>query len=131
MLGDSNASPPATVRMPALIHLPLAWEEHGLAGTSARDVAITWTVLVLSAPVARYLYGLTLLGTGGSVLAVAVMHASFNGAGALTAVHGWWPGVVALPVLTVALAVAARARRQARLDDRGYASAGSVSTLTR
>ena len=115
----------------ALIHLPLAWEEHGLAGTSARDVAITWTVLILSAPVARYLYGLTLLGTGGSVLAVAVMHASFNGAGALTSVHGWWPGVVALPVLTVALAVATGGRRQARLDDRGYASAGSVSTLTR
>ena len=111
----------------ALIHLPLAWEEHGLAGTGARDVALTWTVLILSAPVARYLYGLTLLGTGGSVLAVAVMHASFNASGALGAVDSWWPSLVALLALTVALGV----RRQARLDDRGYASAGSVSTLTR
>jgi uncharacterized protein len=111
----------------ALIHLPLAFEEHGLAGTSGRDVAISWTVLILSAPFARYLYGLTLLGTGGSVLAVAVIHASFNASGALGAVRDWWPSSVALVVLTVALAVV----RQARLEDRGYASAGSVSTLTR
>jgi membrane protease YdiL (CAAX protease family) len=111
----------------ALIHLPLAWEEHGLHGTSGRDVAITWTVLILSAPVARYLYGLTLLGTGGSVLAVAVTHASFNASGALAAVDSWWPSTVALLLLTLALG----GWRQARLDDRGYASAGSVSTLTR
>jgi membrane protease YdiL (CAAX protease family) len=111
----------------ALIHLPLAFEERGLADTSGRDVAITWTVLILSAPFARYLFGLTLLGTGGSVLAVALIHASFNASGELGAVHGWWPSYLALIVLTVALAVV----RQARLDDRGYASAGSVSTLTR
>jgi membrane protease YdiL (CAAX protease family) len=111
----------------ALIHLPLAFEERGLAGTSARDVAITWTVLILSAPFARYLYGATLLGTGGSVLAVAMIHASFNASGELASVHGWWPSYVALVLLTVAVAVT----RQARLDDRGYASAGSVSTLTR
>jgi membrane protease YdiL (CAAX protease family) len=111
----------------ALIHLPLAWEDHGLHGTSGRDLAITWTVLVLSAPFARYLYGVTLLGTGGSVLAVAILHASVNASGALGSVHGWWPVYVALIILTVAAA----AWRQARLDDRGYASAGSVSTLTR
>ncbi|HEU4349819.1 MAG TPA: CPBP family intramembrane glutamic endopeptidase [Actinoplanes sp.] len=110
-----------------LIHLPLAFEEHGLYGTSARDVAITWTVLIFSAPFVRYLYGVTLLGTGGSLLAAALMHASFNASGALASVHGWWPSYVALILLTVALA----ATRQARVDDRGYASAGSVSTLTR
>jgi len=112
----------------ALIHLPLAFEEHGLYGTSGRDLAITWTVLIVSAPFARYLYGATLIGTGGSVLAVAILHASVNASGALAAVHGWWPAYVALIVLTLAVAAV---RRQARLDDRGYASAGSVSTLTR
>jgi uncharacterized protein len=111
----------------ALIHLPLAWEQHGLHGTSGGDLALSWAVLIVSAPFARYLYGMTLVDTGGSVLAVAILHASFNGAGQLAAVHGWWPGPVALILLTLATA----AWRQARLEDRGYASAGSVSTLTR
>ena len=114
----------------ALIHLPLAWEEHGLHGTSTRDLAITWTVLILGAPFLRYLLGMTLVGTGGSVLAVAILHASFNASGALRAVHGWWPSYVAMLVL-VAVMAAVRRRVQARVDDRGYASAGSVSTLTR
>ena len=111
----------------ALIHLPLAFEEHGLRGTGAGDLALTWTLLIAIAPFARYLYGMTLVDTGGSVLAVGVLHASFNAAGQLGAVHGWWPSTVALVVLTLATA----AWRQARLEDRGYASAGSVSTLTR
>jgi membrane protease YdiL (CAAX protease family) len=120
----------------ALIHLPLAFEEHGLHGTSGRDVAITWTVLILSAPILRYLLGMTLIGTGGSVLAVAILHASFNALGVLGSVHGWWPGYVALPallalMLAVRWAVSGRRADQARLDERGYASAGSVSTLTR
>jgi membrane protease YdiL (CAAX protease family) len=114
----------------ALIHLPLAWEEHGLHGTPVRDLAITWTVLIVGAPFLRYLLGMTLVGTGGSVLAVAILHASFNASGALSAVHGWWPSYAAMLVL-VALTAAVRRRGQARLDDRGYASAGSVSTLTR
>jgi membrane protease YdiL (CAAX protease family) len=111
----------------ALIHLPLAWEENGLGGTSGRDLAIAWTMLIVVAPFARYLYGMTLLDTGGSVLAVGILHASFNASGTLGAVHGWWPAPVALVLLTLATA----AWRQARLEDRGYASAGSVSTLTR
>jgi membrane protease YdiL (CAAX protease family) len=120
----------------ALIHLPLAFEDHGLHGTGGRDLAITWTVLILSAPVLRYLLGMTLLSTGGSVLAVAILHASFNASGGLASVHGWWPSYVALFVLFALMVVARRVvpfrqRPQARLDERGYASAGSVSTLTR
>jgi membrane protein implicated in regulation of membrane protease activity len=93
-------------------------------------------VLILSAPVLRYLLGMTLLGTGGSVLAVAILHASFNASGGLASVHGWWPSYVAMLAL-FALMVAvrrvapSRLRPQARLEERGYASAGSVSTLTR
>lgn len=70
---------------------------------------------------------MALLRTGGSVLAVALLHASFNGSSQLTAVHGVWPPLVALGALTAVAAV----RAQARLAERGYASAGSVSTLTR
>jgi hypothetical protein len=108
---------------------PGSGEEHGLHSTPVRDPAITWTVLIVGAPFLRYLLGMTLVGTGGSVLAVAIMHASFA-SGALSAVHGWWPSYAAMLVL-VALTAAARRRGQARLDDRGYASAGSVSTFTR
>ena len=116
----------------ALIHLPLAWEADGLHGTSGRDLALAWTLLILAAPFARYLYGMTLVDTGGSVLAVGILHASFNASGKLGAVHGWWPPLVALVLLTLATAAWRQARsRQARLEDRGYASAGSVSTLTR
>jgi membrane protease YdiL (CAAX protease family) len=120
----------------ALIHLPLAFEERGMHGTTGRDMAITWTVLIVSAPFLRYLLGMTLLGTGGSVLAVAILHASFNASGALASVHGWWPSYVALFVLVALMVavrhvVALRQRPQARLEERGYASAGSVSTLTR
>ncbi|MET0417082.1 MAG: CPBP family intramembrane glutamic endopeptidase [Actinoplanes sp.] len=120
----------------ALIHLPLAFEERGLTGTTGRDLAITWSVLILSAPVFRYLFGVAMLSTGGSVLVVALLHASFNASSQLTAVHGFWPPLVALAVLTAVAAVGYHARwgavaRQARLDERGYASAGSVSTLTR
>jgi uncharacterized protein len=87
-------------------------------------------VLIVGAPFLRYLLGMTLVGTGGSVLAVAILHASFNASGALSAVHGWWPSYVAMLVL-VAVMAAARRGVQTRLDDRGYASEGSVSTLTR
>jgi membrane protease YdiL (CAAX protease family) len=117
----------------ALIHLPFAFEERGLTGTGGRDLAITWSVLIVSAPVFRYLFGVALLSTGGSVLVVALLHASFNASAQLTVVHGFWPSLVALAVLTagVAAGTARRAGRQARLEERGYASAGSVSTLTR
>jgi membrane protease YdiL (CAAX protease family) len=96
----------------ALIHLPLAFADHGLHGTSGRDVAITWTVLILTAPFFRYLLGTVLIDTGGSVLAVAILHASFNASGQLTAVHGWWPGYAALLAL-VALTAAHRHRKSA------------------
>jgi membrane protease YdiL (CAAX protease family) len=97
----------------ALIHLPLAFADHGLHGTSGRDVAITWTVLILTAPFFRYLLGTVLIDTGGSVLAVAILHASFNASGQLTAVHGWWPSYAALLAL-VALTAIGRRRRIAR-----------------
>jgi membrane protease YdiL (CAAX protease family) len=104
----------------ALIHLPLAFADHGLHGTSGRDLAITWTVLILTAPFFRYLLGTVLIDTGGSVLAVAILHASFNASGQITAVHGWWPSYAALIVL-LALTVVwrGRTRPQARLEERG------------
>ena len=85
----------------ALIHLPLAFEAEGLAGTTARDVLITWTYLIVLAPFMRYLIGTVLIDTNGSVLAAALLHASMNASGALAAVNGIWQYPAALIVLTL------------------------------
>jgi membrane protease YdiL (CAAX protease family) len=117
----------------ALIHLPLAFEAGGLSGTSWSDLAITWTALIVAAPFFRYLFGTVLIDSGGSVLAVAILHASFNGAQKLGAVHGQWQIFAALLLLTLLVVVYRRWKGlgQARFEERGYASVGSVSTLTR
>jgi membrane protease YdiL (CAAX protease family) len=88
----------------ALIHLPFAFEEHGLAGTSARDMAITWGVLIIAAPFMRYLIGMVMAETGGSLLAAGVLHGSFNASAALSMLSGGWQYVPAMMVLTVLVA---------------------------
>lgn len=80
-----------------LIHLPLAFEENGLAGTSLSGVALTWALLLGVAPFFRYLIGLVHLRTGHSVLAVAILHGSFNASASTSLTTGGWqyiPGVV-------------------------------------
>ena len=94
----------------ALIHVPLAFDTDGLAGTSGRDLAITWAVVFAAAPIFRYLFGTVLVDTGGSVLAVAILHASFNASQSLASVRGQWQFGLALLVLT-ALTLAYRRRK--------------------
>jgi membrane protease YdiL (CAAX protease family) len=94
----------------ALIHLPLAFETGGLGGTGGRDLAITWAVLVAFAPLVRYLYGTFLIDSGGSVLAVGIVHASFNASQKLGAVHGQWQVLVAVVVFTVLVVAYRRSR---------------------
>jgi membrane protease YdiL (CAAX protease family) len=86
----------------SLIHLPLAFDEHGLRGTPWTDVALTWGVLIAVAPALRLLLGCLLVDTRGSLLAVGFLHAAFNASGGLSVVDGgWWQNVVAVLVLTV------------------------------
>lgn len=95
-----------------LVHLPLAFENHGLAGTTWPDVLVTWAVLLVAAPFQRYLVGALLVDTGGSTFAAGLMHASVNAAGAMVVVSAGWQSVPALALLTVAYGVW-RARRGA------------------
>jgi len=84
-----------------LIHLPLAFEANGLAGTTTSDALITWAYLIVLAPFMRYLIGTVLVDTNGSVLAAGVLHASMNASGALAAVPGIWQYPAALISLTL------------------------------
>ncbi len=91
----------------AVIHLPL-----GFVGGTTLDEALIASILVLvMAPPLRYLLGRTDQATGGSLLAVGVLHASFNASGALDVLVGGWQHIVGVAVVTgVALLLDARRR---------------------
>ena len=94
----------------ALIHFPLVFAAGGRHGTKWSDALLDLALLALAAPFVRYLFGTVLVDTGGSVLAVALLHASFNAAGSMAAVQGGWQYIPAVIVLTL-LVVAYRTRR--------------------
>lgn len=114
-----------------LIHLPLAFETDGWAGTSVSEAFVNWAFLLGALPFLRYVAGVLLVDTRGSVLAVALLHASFNAAGSMTVIPDGWQQVPALVVLTIAVvvhrAVRGRSLTQARVDEVGTVEAGVFS----
>jgi membrane protease YdiL (CAAX protease family) len=94
-----------------LVHLPLIFAADGRHGTSWHEAALDLGLLAAAAPFFRYLIGTFLVDTGGSILAVALLHASFNAAGSTAAVDGGWQYIPAMIILTL-LVVAYRARRK-------------------
>jgi membrane protease YdiL (CAAX protease family) len=93
-----------------LIHLPLAFEGDGWAGTTWNMAFVNWAFLLGALPFLRYVAGVLLVDTGGSVLAVAVLHASFNASGALSVVPDGWQYVPALAILTALVVIHRRLR---------------------
>lgn len=89
------------------IHLPL-YLADGWNGETARNLALLFVLV----PVYRYLLGMHLLDTGGSVLAIGIQHASWNAAGSLGAVEGEWQVMVAVVLLTLLVALERRLRGQ-------------------
>ena len=96
----------------AIIHLPL-----GFVGGATLGEALVASLLVLvMAPPFRYLLGRTDYATGGSLLAVGVLHASFNASGSLDVLVGGWQHIVGVAVVAaVALLLDARRRTSQRL----------------
>ncbi len=92
----------------AALHLPLLLG----GGPTAGEVLAGAGGLLVLALLFRFLAGMILLSTGGSLLAVGVLHASFNSAGGLDAVNGTWQRDAALVILTAAVAVTYRVRRR-------------------
>jgi membrane protease YdiL (CAAX protease family) len=88
-----------------LIHLPLAFEADGWAGTTWSEAFVNWAFLLGAVPFLRYLIGVLLIDTKGSVLAVAMLHASFNASGGLSVVPAGWQYVPALIILTTLVTV--------------------------
>lgn len=85
----------------ALIHIPLYVADAATALELARNLALLFAL----APVYRYLLGVHMLETRGSVLAVGIQHAAWNASVDLEAVDGAWQVIVAVIVLTVLVAV--------------------------
>jgi uncharacterized protein len=68
----------------AAVHLPLSF----VGDVTTSEALIASAFLIVSAPVMRYVMGRTDHATGGSLLAVGVMHASFNASGQLEVMDG-------------------------------------------
>jgi membrane protease YdiL (CAAX protease family) len=94
----------------AAIHLPLVFVDR----PTSVEVAINVAALMVVAVAFRFLAGVVLAGARGSVLAVALVHASFNASGGLPGVTGGWESVVGLAVVT-AFASSLWLRGQARV----------------
>jgi membrane protease YdiL (CAAX protease family) len=87
-----------------LIHLPLAFEADGWTGTTWQEALVNTAWLLLALPFFRYLAGVLLTETKGSVLAVGVLHGSFNAAGAMAVSAAGVEYVLAVIVLALLVA---------------------------
>jgi len=92
----------------AVIHLPLGF----VGGASLREALVASLLVLVMAPPFRYLLGRTDYATGGSLLAVGVLHASFNASGSLDVLVGGWQHIVGVAVVA-AVALLLDVRRRA------------------
>ena len=74
-------------------------------------MAVGWALVFAAAPVYRYLLGMHLLDTRGSILAAGIQHASRNASQNLNVVEGgdWeWQTLAAVALLTALVAIGRR-----------------------
>jgi uncharacterized protein len=112
-----------------VIHIPNAFAEQGLKNTSLEEAAVNLSLIALVAPFFRYLLGTQLIDSGGSILAIGLLHSSFNATGQLSAVAGDWQYIPAMILLTLAVIVYRRLR--GRSFARGFAPALVAPTTMR
>jgi uncharacterized protein len=86
----------------AAVHLPLSF----VGDVTLSEALIASAFLLVLAPFMRYVMGRTDHTTGGSLLAVGVMHASFNASRQLDVVAGEWQYAIGLVVVAVVLLLA-------------------------
>ena len=90
-----------------LAHIPGAFQN-----VTTGEALVNIAAIAVLAPLLRYLSGVLLLDTGGSVLAVALLHASFNASGQLPVATGGWQFLAALVLLTSLVAAHRLLRRR-------------------
>ncbi len=88
----------------AMYHVPLSFEGDWTWSEAGLGLALVFGLV----PFYRYLLGMHLLDTGGSLLAVGIQHASWNAATNLGVFSGVWQPGAAVVVLTLLLAVGRR-----------------------
>ena len=91
----------------ALLHVPLSFADDA----PMNEALVATLVLFVLAPPFRYLLGWTDRITGESLLAVAVLHASFNATGALDVLEGGWQHIAAVLLVTSIVAISGWAGR--------------------
>jgi len=89
------------------IHLPLLLQQP-----NASALLVSFLTLFGLAFFFRYLLGMVFVDTGGSLLIVGLLHASFNASGVLGGEATTWASIVAVIVITVMLATYKVIRRQ-------------------
>jgi uncharacterized protein len=105
VLGGAVRTAPLFVVM----HLPMQFAP----GWTWASVAVGVAALVVMAPFFRYLLGETLQATGGSLLAVGILHAGFTAAGQM-GFPGGWQSLPALIVLALVVGLVRRFRPENR-----------------
>jgi membrane protease YdiL (CAAX protease family) len=91
----------------AAIHVPLQFEGN----RRWSEIAVDCALLFAATPVYRYLLGMHLLDTRGSILAAGIQHASWNAAQNLNVVEGgdWeWQTLAAVALLAALVAIGRR-----------------------
>jgi uncharacterized protein len=88
----------------AAYHVPLSFDGDWTWSDASIGLALVFGLV----PFYRYLLGMHLLDTGGSLLAVGIQHASWNAATSLGVFTGIWQPGAAVVLLTVLLAVGRR-----------------------
>ena len=91
----------------AVVHIPLSFEGNWTWSKAGVGLA----TLFLAAPFYRYLLGMHLLDTRGSILAIGIQHASWNETTKLDGVHGDWQVLAAVGLLTLLVSVGRRVWR--------------------
>lgn len=84
----------------AALHVPL----YLVGDPTGPELGRNLLLLFALAPIYRYLIGMHLLDTRGSILAIGIQHAAWNASGKLDSVQGDWQVIVAVLILTLAMA---------------------------
>jgi uncharacterized protein len=107
------------------VHLPFLLREPNASAVLVSFLALFGTALFF-----RYLIGLLFVDTGGSLLIVGLLHASFNASGSLGGEATTWASIVAVIVITVVLATYKMIRRQPpTFGDVNAATADSATSV--